>query len=673
MDQEKKAGINIGGGQVNVVGDMVGGNKYVQEAPVPVVPALHQLPPPPRDFTGRSQELRDLIESVTRSGVTICGVQGLGGVGKTTLALKIAEQLTSLYPDAQFYLDLKGVSDKSLTPQEAMSHVVRAFYPSARLPEGVAELSGLYQSVLHNQRALLLLDNAKDEHQVAPLIPPPSCLLLVTSRQNFSLPGLVPKHLDSLAPADACDLLVRIAPRLAQDRKDHSGDLARLCGYLPLALRSVASTLAARVNISPADYVLKMADAQERLKLTATDASLQLSYQLLPEDVKDRFLSLAIFPGTFSSSAAAVVWDEQADAAIRVLGELITYSLLEFNATTTRYRLHDLVRVFAQTRLEKYLRALVEPRFSKYYDQILKVSNDLYEMGGEAMMQGLALFDAEWLNIRAGMAWAAEHAAEDNVAAALSVRYPSFGIRCLELRLPPRERIRWLEIAISSARKLKDRLAEAQHLGNLGIAFKNLGEYQHAIKCYEQSLSITREIGERGMEANLLGNLGTACRNLGDFARAIVYQEQRLQIIAELGDRRGEGSTLGNIGSIYGSRHQWSKAVEYYEKALKIARETDDRRAQISTLCNLGTMKSQLNETESAREYQQQGLQIARAIGDRKGEAETLLGMGLVFDQVGDRANAVAHVEAALIILDQIESPYAASAREQLAEWDKEP
>jgi len=389
--------------------------------------------------------------------------------------------------------------------------------------------------------------------------------------------------------------------------------------------------------------------------------------------VKDRFLSLAIFPGTFSSSAAAVVWDEQADAAIRVLGELITYSLLEFNATTTRYRLHDLVRVFAQTRLEKYLRALVEPRFSKYYDQILKVSNDLYEMGGEAMMQGLALFDAEWLNIRAGMAWAAEHAAEDNVAAALSVRYPSFGIRCLELRLPPRERIRWLEIAISSARKLKDRLAEAQHLGNLGIAFKNLGEYQHAIKCYEQSLSITREIGERGMEANLLGNLGTACRNLGDFARAIVYQEQRLQIIAELGDRRGEGSTLGNIGSIYGSRHQWSKAVEYYEKALKIARETDDRRAQISTLCNLGTMKSQLNETESAREYQQQGLQIARAIGDRKGEAETLLGMGLVFDQVGDRANAVAHVEAALIILDQIESPYAASAREQLAEWDKEP
>jgi hypothetical protein len=84
-------------------------------------------------------------------------------------------------------------------------------------------------------------------------------------------------------------------------------------------------------------------------------------------------------------------------------------------------------------------------------------------------------------------------------------------------------------------------------------------------------------------------------------------------------------------------------------------------------------MKSQLNETESAREYQQQGLQIARAIGDRKGEAETLLGMGLVFDQVGDRANAVAHVEAALIILDQIESPYAASAREQLAEWDKEP
>src|ERR1019366_7268663 len=107
--------------------------KYVQETPIPVVHALHQLPAPPRDFTGRAEELNELIEAVQKGGVTISGLQGLGGVGKTALALKLAEQLTPRYPDAQFYLDLKGVSKKPLTPKDAMEYVIRAHHPDVRL------------------------------------------------------------------------------------------------------------------------------------------------------------------------------------------------------------------------------------------------------------------------------------------------------------------------------------------------------------------------------------------------------------------------------------------------------------------------------------------------------------------------------------------------------------
>src|SRR5262249_47685044 len=133
--------------------------------------ALHQLPAPPADFTGRAGELRELLAAVKTGGVTISGLQGLGGVGKTALALKLAEQLKPDYPDAQFYLDLKGVT-QPLTPRKAMEYIVHAYYPMMQLPQDDDELSALYRSVLDGKRALLLMDNAHDAQQVEPLRPP---------------------------------------------------------------------------------------------------------------------------------------------------------------------------------------------------------------------------------------------------------------------------------------------------------------------------------------------------------------------------------------------------------------------------------------------------------------------------------------------------------------------
>ncbi|MFL6254886.1 MAG: hypothetical protein ACJ74T_07675, partial [Pyrinomonadaceae bacterium] len=115
--------------------------------------ALHQLLPPPRDFTGRVRELEELMSRIERGGVTISGLQGLGGIGKTALALKLAERLAPRYPDAQFYLDLKGADKQALSVAEALAHVIRAYHPTAKLPEDVVELQSLYLSVLHGKRA----------------------------------------------------------------------------------------------------------------------------------------------------------------------------------------------------------------------------------------------------------------------------------------------------------------------------------------------------------------------------------------------------------------------------------------------------------------------------------------------------------------------------------------
>jgi len=132
-----------------------------------------------------------------------------------------------------------------------MAHVIRAYHPTAKVPDTEAELYGLYRSVLHGQRALLLMDNAASAEQVEPLIPPESCVLLVTSRRHFTLPGLCAKNLEALSPKDANKLLLTIAPRIDQQ----ADEIARLCGYLPLALRLAGSALMNFANLTPTDYV----------------------------------------------------------------------------------------------------------------------------------------------------------------------------------------------------------------------------------------------------------------------------------------------------------------------------------------------------------------------------------------------------------------------------------
>src|SRR5262249_31942179 len=233
--------------------------------------------------------------------------------------------------DGQFYLDLLGVSPQPLTPAQAMAHVIHAYHPGAKLPESEAELCGIYLSTLHNQRALLLMDNARDKKQVEPLIPPVGCRLIITSRQSFTLPGIFAKNLDCLPPTDACKLLLAIARRIGE----LAGEIARLCGYLPFALRLAASVIAERRNIRPAEYMRQLADAQKRLELI--EASLSLSYDILSEEQKQQWRMLAVFPDSFDEAAAAAVWETEDGKAQDTLGELLAFSLVEWNETPGRY------------------------------------------------------------------------------------------------------------------------------------------------------------------------------------------------------------------------------------------------------------------------------------------------------------------------------------------------
>jgi tetratricopeptide (TPR) repeat protein len=680
MGDEKSAppqsgGVNISGGQAHIDGDIVGRDKIVYEAPVPAIAALHQLPPPPADFTGREAELRDLRAALETGGVHISGLQGQGGVGKTALALKLAAELAPNFPDAQIYLDLKGVSEKPRTAAEALSHVLRAFHPEATLPEKEEDLCALFRHVLHDKRVLLLMDNAKDAAQVKSLMPPEGCTLLVTSRFRFTLPGLHQKSLDTFPPDDAKKLLLEIAPRI----KPEAEAIAKLCGYLALALRLAATAIAEHIDLAPAEYRQKLADEKQRLKLLGgneeegVDASITLSYNLLDAEAQKRWRTLSVFPDTFDTPAAAVVWEMETDAAAdetkATLSRLLQYSMLEWDDSTKRYRLHDLMRDFARQRSTPAESDASVFRHAKHYLAVLSSSDFLYRKGGESMMRGLALFDLESGNIQAGQAWAAAHAARDHDAAKLCSGYPDWGADVLDLRQHRREQILWREAALNAARKLKDGAAEGRHLGNLGVAYKNLGEYRRAIDYYEKALAIDREIANRRGEGQALGNLGLAYDSLGEYRRAIDYHEKALAIDREIANRQGEGQALGNLAIAYHSLGEYRRAIDYHEQHLAIAREIGDRRGEGKALGNLGSAYYALGEYRRAIEYHEQHLAIAREIGDRQGEGNALGNLGNVYYSLGDRKKAIEHAEAALNIFEQIEDPNAAKVRKQLEEW----
>ncbi len=633
--------------------------------------ALHQLPAPPSDFTGRVAELQAMRDNL-QNGVTISGLQGLGGVGKTALALKLAAEIKDRYAAAQFYLNLKGASAQPLSAAEALSHVIRAYHPTVRLPETVEQLQPLYLSVLqeavqHGQGVLLLFDNAASRAQVEPLMPPAGCVLLVTSRQHFTLPGMFEQNLEALPPEDARALLLRLCARLGAE----ADELAKLCGRLPLALRVAGSFLRERRDYPVGKYLERLRAARLQ-QLPEVAASLGFSYELLPPAQQARWRALAVFPNTFDLAAAAAVWEAEEDAAQEALSELTAYSLLDWEDKTSRYRLHDLARDYARDCASAAEYQTLQQRHATHFCEVLASAQELYLQGGAAVTQGLSLYDQERENIEAGQAWAAAQREQDEQAAELCIEYPNAGVYVLDLRLHPREYIRWLELQLAVTRRLQRRDGEGGALGNLGNVYADLGEPRKAIEFYEQQLTIAREIGDRRGEGNALDNLGLAYVELGEPRKAIEFHEQALVVMREIGNRRGEGAALGNLGLAYAALGEPRRAIEFYEQDLVIAREIGDRRGEGAVLGNLGIAYKDLGEPRKAIEFHEQRLLIAREIGDRKGEGNALWNLSLSLDKLGERDRAIACAEAALRVYEEIESPRADRVRRRLAEWRAE-
>jgi tetratricopeptide (TPR) repeat protein len=678
---------NITIGDQNAVGRGVSrgsGDPRLTTDPRPCPSPLFTIPDPPANFTGRADELDELLTNFT-NGAAISGLSGGGGIGKSALARLLAQRLAAQYPDARLEIDLQGAPRSGQTPldaAEALRRLLQPFYPTQQLPDDEAALHTLFVGTFRERRALLLLDNARDAAQVRALLPPAPSAAIVTSRAHILLNdlGLRPLRLGALRPDEARDLLRKGAPVLQSAAEAELDTLTQQCGALPLALNVAAALLAARPDWTPARLIERLQDERTRLqRLKSADdpnldveASLSLSYQLLSDDDRRRYRLLGVFPAPFDLPALEAIWTEPPEACDEALGRLLRLNLLDARPQQMPYELHDLARLHAEglPRAQSDEWPAAAQRHADYFLQQGWQTNQLYEQGGEHVLESLRRFDALWPHLQA-----AYERSLPNAGGPLADRwlsdFPGKVAYLLNLRLPPRQHIPLLESALAAARRLKDQSYESIHLINLGLAYADLGEPRRAIECYEQSLPLKREIGDRHGEGNALGSLGLAYADLGEPRRAIEYHEQALVINRETGDRRGEGHSLGNLGNAYADLGEMSRAIELYEQSLVINREIGDKRGEGVNIGNLGIAYKNLGEPSRAMEYYEQSLVIHREIGDKQGEASDCWNMGALLVAQGEFKRAAGLMQVYVDFLRAIGHPDAEELAKHVEEVKK--
>lgn len=327
---------------------------------------LCELPRSVDDFTGRVTGLAWISELLRAGGAP--GAAGVGlitgsaGLGKTTLTIRVAHALQPDFPDGVFFLDLFGMSSQPLPVDVALGTLLRALgIADQKIPADVTGRASLYRSLLRDRRVLIVLDNAASEEQVRPLLPGGGVgRTLVTSRRLLAgLEGVRRLALGPLPLLEATELLTGILQdRGASDEESAVGQLAQLCGGLPLALRIAGNRLVSRPGWNAADLAARLTNEERRLdQLSAGDLKIAtafgLSYEQLAASTRRLFRRLALVPGrNFDAALAAVAGGTSIEEAWDALDELVDLGLLQDN-TSGRYRFHDLVRLFARDRLQQ--------------------------------------------------------------------------------------------------------------------------------------------------------------------------------------------------------------------------------------------------------------------------------------------------------------------------------
>jgi tetratricopeptide (TPR) repeat protein/transcriptional regulator with XRE-family HTH domain len=662
----------------------------------PAFDAPHQLPPDIAGFTGREAELsklRALVAEGASETLVISAIAGTAGVGKTALAVHLAHQLAPDFTDAQLYVNLRGYEPgQRLNPTQVLDRFLRALgVPPDVLPKELDELAARYRGLLAGRRALVVLDNASSAEQVRPLLPASaSCLVLVTSRDRLA--GLVAAEgaqvlmLDVLPPSEALDLLSRtIGSGRVSAEPEAAGEVVRLCGCLPLAVRIAGARLATRPGMSLAALAERLSDERGRLgELSAGDvgvrASLGLSYRALHPEAARMFRRLGLIAGPdFARGVAAALTDANPEEAERLLEALVDAHLVEVAAAPGRYRFHDLLRLYAREQSQNEDADLdrdeaLRRMFEWYLDGAHAAQGFQapgrrrlpYQQTGRWQQPSFVTFGqlAAWFEAERASLVATVHQAALwgfnptawQLACALSTSYPF--------------RSSWTEwhaihqVGLRAAQQSGNRQAEAWLMTSLGHMY----DAGKGLELSRQSVAIFREIQDPHGEARALSGLGGNYLALGRIEESLDCQQRALAICRSTGDLYGEGRALNHLGMTYRALRRLEEALGCLQRALAIRQELGYVWGNDGVLINLGNVYLDLHRFDEAIDCCQQSVAICREVRHRWGEGRSLALLGDCLRGSGDFAAARACWEEALAIFTELGAAHVDEVRAHLAE-----
>jgi tetratricopeptide (TPR) repeat protein/transcriptional regulator with XRE-family HTH domain len=664
-----------------------------------------QLPAAIADFTGRAAEIETLTRLLDGADgsapgtVVISAIGGTAGVGKTALALRWAHQVAHRFRDGQLHVNLRGFDPSGVptNPAEAIRGFLDALgVPPERVPPAPDAQAGLYRSLLPDKRMLIVLDNARDEQQVRPLLPAsPGSLVLVTSRNQLAglaaADGARLVSLDVLTHAEAVQLLrSRIGAGRAAGEPDAIAEIARLCACLPLALAVAGSRAAARPAFPLAALAAELRETATRLDaLDSGDPSASVravfswSYCQLSDAAARMFRLLGLHPGPdISVPAAASLAAISEPAARRLLRELVRDCLIAEH-DPGRYAFHDLLRTYATAQARdcdsENDRAAASGRVLDHYLHTAGAGTLQLRQSGEPLVlaapspgtlvgqlggyqQALAWFEAEHRVLLAAVTFAAE-SGFDRHAWQLARAITEF----LYIRGHYREWAASQRAALGAATRLGDVTAQAVCSRITANASIHLGDYDQALEYCTTSLRLYRQLGDDIGEILVLRTLCSLAVRQARYADALGYSEQALRLHQATGDKPGEAEMLNNVGWMHGLLGDYQRARAFCRHALTLAVETGSRFAEYQALDSLGYIEHQLGDFAAAVSCYRRALSLCRDTGARFNEVEILTHLGDAHHAAGELRQAREAWRQALTILADLDHPDAEKVRAKLA------
>lgn len=608
------------------------------EPPVAVVgPMLaprNFLPRTVGDFTGRSEQLKALAADAlagSAPALVVSAIDGMGGVGKTALAVRLAHDLAGEYPDGQFFIDLHGFTAglDPVDPRQALGDLLRdAGVPIELIPRDADARAALWRSRMAGKRAIVLLDNAVDAQQVRQLLPGTAGVLaVITSRRRLAaLEGALPLSLDVLESDESVELFRKVAgPDRIGSPTDALRTVVELCGRLPLAIRIAAARFRERSTWQLGHLIQQLESHRNRTRFLATGdqsvaAALTVSYRHLSKLQQDTFRILSVHPGAdYDAAAVAALSGRPVEEAEDALDGLFEASML-VQTEPGRYQFHDLVRDASRDLCERHgpdnaRRAAALRLVDHYLDMAVaccaRLGRGPFTFGTSDAVpppgsptDALAFLETEHRNIVAVALLAEERGWPDRAWQLICAMQPLFsshnyGGDAIEL----------FEMALADTLRAGDRRGQAVALTGLAVANRERGSMDKARDGLRQAIDLTEQVGELGWLAYQWGDLGIIQLSTGHADQAYRSFGQALASAERALDATGQRAMTVNLGLVCRELGRFDEAMAHFDKALE---HTDDSPIAIFVALNVGyTRFAQGHATESLVHFDsaQQGAQ----------------------------------------------------------------